>query len=81
MLVEIIDRWARSRPGVTVVTPADPARRAGIISLRPSDVRGAAARLARARVSFSVREGAIRLSPHFYNTAQEIERALEALEG
>jgi len=29
----------------------------------------------------SLREGAIRLSPHLYNTAEEMERVIEVLEG
>jgi selenocysteine lyase/cysteine desulfurase len=31
-------------------------------------------------VTHSLREGAIRLSPHFYNTNEEIDSALELLE-
>jgi len=37
------------------------------------------ARLAQARVSTSVREGRVRVSPHFYNTADEIDTLLAAL--
>ncbi len=37
------------------------------------------ARLAAAGVVVSMREGAIRVSPHFYNTEQEIDQLLEAL--
>ena len=33
-----------------------------------------------AGVAHSVREGAIRLSPHFYNTREEIRRALAVME-
>jgi selenocysteine lyase/cysteine desulfurase len=35
----------------------------------------------RARIGCSLREGAIRLSPHLYNTAEEMERVIEVLEG
>jgi selenocysteine lyase/cysteine desulfurase len=28
-----------------------------------------------------LREGAIRLSPHFYNTVEEMEKVVEILEG
>ena len=34
-----------------------------------------------ARVVYSLREGAIRLAPHCFNTVDEIEVALQALEG
>jgi selenocysteine lyase/cysteine desulfurase len=80
-LVQRIADWARDRRDVRLVTPDDPARRAGIIALRPRDAKAAAARLTRTRVSFAVREGAIRLSPHFYNIESEIDAALDALAG
>ena len=79
-LVSRIVRWADGRAGVRLVTPADPARRAGVISVAPADPTAAAARLTAANVQFSLREGAIRLSPHVYNTEAEVDRALEALE-
>ncbi len=73
--------WAQSRGDVRLVTPADPARRAGVLSFAPQDLDGMAARLKAAHVSFTVREGAIRLSPHCYNTAEEMERVVRVLEG
>jgi cysteine desulfurase / selenocysteine lyase len=63
--------------GVDVVTPVH--RRAGIVTVRPSDVDAASARLRDARVIHSVREGTIRLSPHCYTTSDEIHVALGAL--
>jgi selenocysteine lyase/cysteine desulfurase len=72
-------RWAAGRDDVALVTPAHPARRAGVVALRPRDPAGAAGRLAAAGVVHSVREGAVRLSPHGYNTPGEIDRALAAL--
>lgn len=78
-LAERIVEWAGSRAGVRLVTPADATRRAGIVAVVPSDPAAAVARLRAARVSFSLREGAIRLSPHCYNTADEVDRALGAL--
>lgn len=66
---------------VRLVTPADQARRAGVIALRPADVAAASQRLAGARVAHAVREGNIRISPHFYNTADEVDRALALLAG
>jgi selenocysteine lyase/cysteine desulfurase len=76
-----IVRWADSRSGVTLVTPTDPARRAGIVSLSPRDPAAASARLTAAGVSHSLREGAVRLSPHCYNTEAEVDAALAVLEG
>jgi selenocysteine lyase/cysteine desulfurase len=73
--------WAAARDDVTLVTPAHPARRAGIVSVAPADPAAASARLTAAGVSHSLREGAIRLSPHCYNTAAEVDTALAALAG
>ncbi len=73
--------WAHARDDVRLVTPADPERRAGIVSVAPRDLAGAAARLREAGIVHSVREGAVRLSPHGYNTPGEVARALDALGG
>jgi cysteine desulfurase/selenocysteine lyase len=74
----IVD-WALARSDVTVVTPAA-AHRAGIVSVRPPHAKDASDRLRAARVIHSFREGAIRLAPHFYNTTDEIDRALAILD-
>ena len=74
-------RWAEGRDDVRLVTPADPARRAGIVSVAPRDPAAASARLTSAGVFHSLREGAVRLSPHCYNTEEEVDAALAALAG
>lgn len=76
-----IAAWASGRRDVTLVTPADPVRRAGIVSLAPRDPAAASRRLAEAGVPHALREGAIRLSPHFYTSGEEVERALAVLSG
>jgi selenocysteine lyase/cysteine desulfurase len=73
--------WAFDRDDVDLVTPADPEHRAGIVAVAPRDPVAASNRLAAAGVSHSLREGAIRLSPHFYNTDQEIDAVMELLVG
>lgn len=78
-LADRIVRWAAGRDDVRLVTPADPARRAGVVALRPRDPAAASQRLFDAGVKHSVREGAVRLSPHGYNTADDVDRALAAL--
>lgn len=80
-LVDVIIDWALTRRDVQLITPRDRSRRAGIVALRPRDAVAASQRLGEARVTHSLREGAIRLSPHFYNTPAEIERTLAVLEG
>jgi cysteine desulfurase/selenocysteine lyase len=63
-----------------VVTPRDPSRRAGILSFTVANLDRSAAALREGGVVFSVREGAIRLAPHFYNTVDEMERVVEILD-
>lgn len=66
---------------VTLLTPADPAHRAGVLALRPRDVGAASQRLKDHGVYHSVREGHVRLSPHCYTTSAELDRALEIVAG
>lgn len=79
-LADIVVLWAASQRDVQLVTPSVPRHRAGIISLRVPNAVAVSAALANAQVSHSLREGAIRLSPHFYNTRDEIRRALRVIE-
>lgn len=78
-LVGRVVEWAQSRRDVRLVTPADPARRAGVVAFAPDRLEDMAARLTAAGVTYTVREGAIRLSPHVYNTMDEIDRVLATL--
>lgn len=70
---------AAAHEELTLVTPSLPSARAGIVSVTPRDATAASARLRRAGVTHSVREGAVRLSAHCYNTIEEVERAVAAL--
>ena len=74
-----IVEWSFHTAGVRLVTPPDAARRAGIVAVAPPDPVAASERLTAAGVTHSLREGAIRLAPHFYNTGDEIDRALALL--
>lgn len=77
-LADEIVSWSREA-GVALVTPADRSHRAGIVCIKPRDAASASARLKQAGVAHSSREGGIRLSPHIYNTSDEIRRALEII--
>ena len=79
-LTDRIVKWALGTSTVRLVTPADRSKRAGIVAVAPRDPQAASDRLAAAGVTHSLREGAIRLSPHFYNTDKEIDSALALLE-
>lgn len=80
-LAEMIVHWALGRRDVRLVTPTDRDRRAGIVAVAPNDPVAASERLTAAGVIHSLREGAIRLSPHFYNTEDEIDAALALVGG
>lgn len=73
--------WAAGRRDVRLVSPAEPARRSGIVTLLPPDAERASAALGAAGVAHSLREGAIRLSPHWFTPRAHVARALEVLEG
>ena len=79
-LTDEIVRWAASSQ-VPMVTPSDAARRAGIVALRPKDAERASERLRSAGVTHSFREDAIRLSPHVYNTVDELRGAFRIIAG
>jgi len=78
LATRIVD-WALANRDVRLVTPAERARRAGTVAVAPRDPVAASERLTAAGVIHSLREGAIRLSPHFYNTEEEIDAALALL--
>ncbi len=71
--------WAE-RTHARVVSPLGE-RGSGILCLVPDDVGEAVRRLKDGRIICSLREGAIRLSPHAYNTVEEMERVVEVLDG
>jgi cysteine desulfurase/selenocysteine lyase len=77
-LHEPIRRWAE-RTGARIASPTD-GHRSGILCLAPDDVGEAFRRLKAARIICSLREGAIRLSPHGYNTVAEMDRVAAVLE-
>ncbi len=71
--------WA-ARRGVRISSPTDPVHRSQIVCVVPPDAREAHRRLRQAGIVVSVREGAIRLAPHCYNTIEEMEKVVEVLD-
>lgn len=69
---------AARKKGIVVATPQD-GRNAGTLALRPAEPAATHARLREGGVHCSVREGVVRLSPHCYNTMQEMERVGQLL--
>jgi cysteine desulfurase/selenocysteine lyase len=70
--------WADHR-GVPVTSPRG-ARGSGIVCVAPPRLEASYRALREARIYCSMREGSLRLSPHCYNTAAELERVAAVLD-
>jgi selenocysteine lyase/cysteine desulfurase len=66
--------------GGTVVTPRDPERRGALVCIASSDAPGLVAELAKDGIVTSDRDGNLRVSAHAYNTREDIDAVLAALE-
>jgi selenocysteine lyase/cysteine desulfurase len=72
---------AADRGAFHVTSPTDAVHDSAIWCVRTGDVARTHARLRAAGVTCALREGALRLSPHFYNTPDEVERVVALLAG
>jgi cysteine desulfurase / selenocysteine lyase len=72
--------WLRERPGAEILSDLEPEHRSAIFCFRVPRAEEVFGRLREAGVLCAFREGAIRLSPHLYNTEAEIARVVEILE-
>ena len=64
--------------GLTVLGPFDPAMRTPTTAIACDDSQAVEATLRDQRIIASARGPAIRLAPHFYNTIEDVDRALDA---
>jgi cysteine desulfurase / selenocysteine lyase len=76
---EPVVRWAQEHD-VRISSPLDERHRSAILCIAPPKPVEAYHGMKRARVVCSLREGSIRLSPHCYNTVEEMEKVIEVLE-
>ena len=65
--------------GVNVLTPENPAERAGIVSMEIEQPEEVLQRLEKKNIIAAVRGGKLRLSPHFYNTEEELKMAVNVI--
>ncbi len=68
--------------GYRIFSPRGEGERSGIVTFDPkpgNDARRVASELQQQGVILAVREGRLRISPHFYNTESQIERAVDLL--
>lgn len=87
--IDLIAQWlcevrqplleSAGRCGMPIVSPTDPNHQSGIVSVLPSRPQEAYSRLRAAGVFCSLREGAIRIAPHCYNTPEEMEKVASIL--
>jgi selenocysteine lyase/cysteine desulfurase len=75
---EPVREWA-ARRGIRLLSPVGGSD-SGMVCLAAEDLPRGLAALHEAGVTASVREGALRLSPHCYNTVEELARVAEILE-
>ncbi len=78
-LADVVVAWAQGRDDMRLVTPADAARRAGIVCVAPPDPEATSQRLKAAGIAHSQREGAMRLAIHGFTTDGDVARALEVM--
>jgi len=77
-LTELLIQTARDA-GFRLRVADDPGRRSAIAMIAHDDPPGAVAHLAAHGVIVDHRPGFVRVSPHFYNTEDEVERCVEVL--
>jgi len=68
-----------NRLGLKLTTPVDPYQRAGIVNFKVRNLSTTINRLRKNRIAVSSRGGGIRVSPHFYNTIEELDSLLSVL--
>jgi selenocysteine lyase/cysteine desulfurase len=70
------------RAGIEVFSSRRPGDRSGIVSLVvPGDLRALVRRLKSEGVAVAHRAGRLRVSPHFYNTPEELDRLIDLIGG
>jgi len=68
-----------TKHGVHVLTSENPAERAGIVSMEIEQPEEVLQRLGKKNIIAAVRGGKLRLSPHFYNTEEELKTAVNVI--
>ncbi len=68
------------RRGLALLTPQEPADRGPLVMVRSSDAPKLVQALAREGILCSTRDGSLRVSLHYYNTAEDVDAVLAALD-
>lgn len=67
------------RRGFNIVTPVDPERHGAMIALRSHKVDLLVKRLEKGGIVTSSRDNNLRISPHFYNNLEDVDRLMDCL--
>jgi selenocysteine lyase/cysteine desulfurase len=73
----LIDRL--DRRGVEIITPSDEREHSGIVSFNFPEAEKVFERLREQNIIISLRQGRLRVSPHFYNTEDEMRKLVVGL--
>ena len=65
---------------IDYITPADRSERSGIVSFKPADADALIRVMTERKVHTAVRGECVRVSPHFYNTVEEIDILIECID-
>ncbi len=68
------------RAGYDIVSPEDANERGGIVMLRLTNPEAAVEALAGAGFTVDYRPGLVRVSPHFFNTAEDVDRLMDQID-
>jgi len=68
------------RRGFALLTPEEPAARGPLVMIRSTDAPQLVEALAREGILCSTRDGALRVSLHYYNTAADVDAVLAAVD-
>ena len=80
LMTELVERLPRDR--CVLASPADPAQRGPYVCVAARTVEQTTAlyeRLREANVFVSLREGALRIAPHLYNSSRDLDRLISIL--
>lgn len=66
--------------GIQYITPADRPERSGIVSFKPADTEALLQVMTERKVHTAVRGECVRVSPHFYNTIEEIDTLVNCID-
>jgi selenocysteine lyase/cysteine desulfurase len=69
-----------SRRGLMLLTPEEPAERGPLVMLKSTDAPKLVEALAKKSILCSTRDGALRVSLHYYNNEADVDAVLEALD-